>query len=73
MPQAPSRPSNSPAAVDAIAGADEAVEPQEAARYIAAFTGELSSLAKRTGLDLLGYLLDMARLEADKQARSGRG
>ena len=49
-----------------------AADPAEAARYIASFTGELSSLAKQSGLELLGYLLDMARLEADKQGRPGR-
>ncbi|PVE23148.1 hypothetical protein DC522_17490 [Microvirga sp. KLBC 81] len=36
----------------------------ETARYIAEFTAELSYLARQTRLDLLAYLLDMARLEA---------
>lgn len=36
----------------------------EAAQYIAEFTAELSYLPRRTRLDLLAYLLDMARLEA---------
>jgi hypothetical protein len=36
----------------------------ETAQYIAEFTAELSYLARRTKLDLLAYLLDMARLEA---------
>ncbi|KLK94802.1 hypothetical protein AA309_00925 [Microvirga vignae] len=36
----------------------------EAAQYIAEFTAELSYLARQTRLDLLAYLLDMARLEA---------
>jgi hypothetical protein len=42
--------------------------PGSAAHYIAALTEELSQLAKRNGLDTLGYLLDMARLEADQIA-----
>ncbi|WP_445500540.1 hypothetical protein [Microvirga sp. G4-2] len=36
----------------------------ETAQYIAEFTAELSYLARQTRLDLLAYLLDMARLEA---------
>jgi hypothetical protein len=36
----------------------------ETARYIAEFAAELSFLARRTNMDLLAYLLDMARLEA---------
>jgi hypothetical protein len=43
----------------------------ETARYIAEFTAELSYLARQSKLDLLAYLLDMARLEAGRaiQAR----
>jgi hypothetical protein len=40
--------------------------PDEAARYIASLVGELSLLARRNGLDTLGYILEMARLEADQ-------
>ncbi len=36
----------------------------ETAQYIADFTAELSYLARETRLDLLAYLLEMARLEA---------
>jgi hypothetical protein len=36
----------------------------ETAKFVADFTTELSSLARRSRLDLLAYLLDMARLEA---------
>ena len=36
----------------------------ETARYISEFSAELSYLAREAGLDLLAYLLDMARLEA---------
>ena len=36
----------------------------ETARYISEFSAELSYLAREAKLDLLAYLLDMARLEA---------
>jgi hypothetical protein len=39
--------------------------------YLAHMTDELAKLARRSGLDLLGYLLDMARLEAAACARAG--
>jgi hypothetical protein len=42
----------------------------EAALYIATLTDELAQLAKRHGLNSLGYLLDMARLEADQISKS---
>ncbi|MBM6579248.1 hypothetical protein ILT44_03545 [Microvirga sp. BT689] len=38
--------------------------PVETARYVAEFSAELSYLARKANLDLLAYLLDMARLEA---------
>jgi hypothetical protein len=46
--------------------------PAETAQYIAEFTAELSFLARRGELNLLAYLLDVARLEAVRtlQARS---
>lgn len=40
------------------------MSPDETARYIAEFSAELSFLARQAKLDLLAYLLDMARLEA---------
>jgi hypothetical protein len=52
-------------------GADQApnldkkgMSATETAQYIAEFTAELSYLARQARLDLLAYLLDMARLEA---------
>ena len=36
----------------------------DAAHYIGSLSGELAELARRHGLESLGYLLDMARLEA---------
>jgi hypothetical protein len=43
--------------------------PGAVARYIAAMAGELSKIAKRNGLDTLGTLLEMARLEADQATK----
>ena len=40
------------------------MSPAETARYVAEFSAELSYLARQAKLDLLAYLLDMARLEA---------
>ncbi len=42
--------------------------PQTAASYIAALSEELAQMARRNGLDALGYILDMARMEADQIA-----
>ena len=43
----------------------------ETAQYIAEFSAELSSLARKPKLDLLAYLLDMARLEAIRTVQVG--
>jgi hypothetical protein len=43
--------------------------PDSAALYIASLADELAQLARRNGLDTLGYILDMARLEADQIAK----
>jgi hypothetical protein len=45
----------------------------EAANYVAELTGDLAALARRHGLTTLGYILDMARLEAENETRLGRG
>jgi hypothetical protein len=42
----------------------------ETAQYIAEFTAELSFLARQTKLDLLAYLLDMAKMEAVRSLQS---
>ena len=42
------------------------------AAYVAELTQELAGMARRHGLDTLGYLLDMARLEAENIAGSPR-
>jgi hypothetical protein len=48
-----------------------APSPSETARYIAEMAAELSFLARRSNLDLLAYILDMARLEATNAGRHG--
>jgi len=40
--------------------------PDSAARYIALLADELAKLAAQNGLETLGYILEMARLEADQ-------
>jgi hypothetical protein len=42
-----------------------AADPKAAAVYIADLAGGLALLARRNGLNTLGYLLDMAKLEAE--------
>jgi chorismate synthase len=42
---------------------------RETARYIADVTVGVSALARKAGLDVLAYLLDMARLEAEETAQ----
>jgi hypothetical protein len=39
------------------------------ANYVATLSGDLATLARRTGLETLGYLLEMARLEAENAGR----
>lgn len=46
----------------------------EAAAYICDLTGALAQLARRNGFNTLGYLLDMAKLEAENiKGANGRG
>ena len=40
-----------------------------AAAYIADLSGNLAAIARDNGLETLGYLLDMAKLEAENEAR----
>ena len=42
------------------------------ASYVATMSADLASLARRTGLDTLGYLLEMVRLEAESTSRNGQ-
>jgi hypothetical protein len=50
---------------------DQAVEgsAEETARYIADMVGALAAMSGDARLDLLTYLLNMARVEAEMQAR----
>ena len=43
-------------------------DPSGAAAYIEDMARDLAALARRNGLDTLGYLLDIARLEAENAA-----
>jgi glutamate synthase domain-containing protein 2 len=45
-----------------------AISSEDVARYVAHMTEELSHMARRSGLDLLGYFLEMARIEARAQS-----
>jgi hypothetical protein len=42
---------------------------EEVAAYVAAISRDLRDISRRNGLVTLGYLLDMAQLEADLAAR----
>ena len=50
-------------------GPEEAGERAATAAYVASLTADLAALARSRKLDTLGYLLDMARLEAEGAAR----
>ena len=39
------------------------------ANYVATMSADLASMARRSGLDTLGYLLEMVRLEAESETR----
>jgi hypothetical protein len=54
---------------DAGDGVNGNETPDAAAHYIAAMSGELAKIARRNGLDALGYILEMARIEADQIAK----
>jgi hypothetical protein len=56
-------------AVNKKGGPNGGTTPDEAARYIASLVDELAKLARHHGLDVLGHLLEMARLEADQATR----
>jgi hypothetical protein len=47
----------------------EATARVATANYVATLSAELSAMARRNGLDALGYILEMARLEAENEAR----
>ncbi len=43
------------------------------ASYVATLSGDLALMARRAGLETLGYLLDMAKLEAEQAGRREHG
>jgi hypothetical protein len=45
----------------------------EAAAYVAELTADLARIARRHGMDTLGYILDMARLEAQSATHPSEG
>jgi hypothetical protein len=52
---------------------DEERYRADAADYIAAMTANLAKMARNHNLDALGYILDMARLEAENATRHMNG
>ena len=42
------------------------------ANYVATMSTDLAMMARRTGLDTLGYLLEMVRLEAESETRHSK-
>lgn len=47
-------------------GGEERSPSKETARYIADVAGGISVLARKAGLEVLAYLLEMARIEAEE-------
>jgi hypothetical protein len=43
-----------------------------AAKYVAVLSADLAAIARRYGLETLGYILDMAQLEAENESRHGQ-
>lgn len=52
---------------------DEARSRIETATYIAELTGNLAGMARKHGLDALGFILEMAQLEAENATRHVEG
>jgi hypothetical protein len=44
-----------------------------AAEYVASMVSDLAQIARRHGFDTLGYILEMAKLEAENQSGSSCG
>ncbi|HZD91748.1 MAG TPA: hypothetical protein VE224_16730 [Pseudolabrys sp.] len=44
-------------------------ERAQVAVYVATISADLATMARRAGLEALGYLLEMVRLEAENAAR----
>lgn len=55
--------------------AGDGIDPEvaaEIARYIHQLSGELSAMARKSGMELLSYFLEMARIEAKNVERRNR-
>ena len=52
---------------------DEQRRRAEATAYIAEMTGNLANMARKNGLGALGFILEMAQLEAENANRHVRG
>jgi hypothetical protein len=50
---------------------DEEAHSRAVAEYLTDMIEQLESISRRGGLDLLAYLLSMARVEAETNARAG--
>jgi len=63
------------AAPEGNAMADQSTigDREEAAAYVAELSRDLAVIARRHGLDVLGYLLEMARLDAENVTRHMNG
>jgi hypothetical protein len=48
-------------------------ERAAAANYVATLAADLAAVARQHGLETLGYILDMARLEAENESRPRGG
>ncbi len=48
-------------------------ERAQVAIYIASISADLANMARHAGLETLGYLLEMVRLEAENAARDTPG
>ena len=55
-------------AIDSAPILPNGTEREEIALYLAQMTGELAALARSAQYDLLGYFLEMARIEAKGHA-----
>ena len=54
-------------------GPADFIDRKAAANYVATLSGDLAVIARRHGLDTLGYLLEMAQLEAENAGRHENG
>ena len=52
---------------------EDSTDRTAAANYVATLSGDLAVIARRHGLDTLGYLLEMAQLEAESASRNETG